>query len=205
MPYIFEPDVLHNIAQNSIGLPYDQMFETLRAKLENYYPGKISPKIEWSLNNAGGCMYSIGVLHASLNEYLLIFGSAIGTMGHTGRHCTEIFDFVIDGELWYFGEDRPYERVIRQAGDRYYLPKFKSEGLCIKDRAWVLEYARGPIPSMLPFGLADSIFSTLDLRTVGRTFEIYGKLFLQQWRHQWRAKKISSPSHSSSIINRETL
>ncbi|WP_445632765.1 C-8 sterol isomerase [Nostoc sp. DSM 114161] len=205
MPYVFEPDVLHNIAQTSIGLPYDQMFESLRTKLEDRYPGKISPKIEWSLNNAGGCMYGICVFHASLNEYLLIFGSAISTMGHTGRHCTEIFDFVIDGELWYFGEDRPYERVIRQAGDRYFLPKFKSEGLCIKDRAWVLEYARGPIPTMLPFGLADSIFSTLDLRTVDRTFKIYGKLFWQQWWNRWRSQKTSSNIHHSRPTNRETL
>ncbi|WP_088241255.1 ERG2 family protein [Calothrix rhizosoleniae] len=181
MPYIFDPDILHKIANKSMGLPYEQMFETVRVELEQKYPGRINDKIQWMFNNAGGCMYSVAVLHASLTEYILIFGSPIGTKGHTGRHFTEIYDFVIDGELWYFKENRPFERIVRKSGDRYYLEKSQSEGLSIPEQAWVLEYARGFIPSMLPFGLADSFFSTLDLKTVARTFGIYGKLLLKNY------------------------
>lgn len=184
MPYIFDPDTLHAITKKALGLPCEQIFETVRTELEQQYPGKISDKIEWMLNNAGGCMYSVGVLHASFQEYLLIFGSSIGTEGHTGRHLTEIYDFVLDGELWYFSEKRPYERVVRKTGDKYYLGKFESEGLSIPDHAWVLEYARGFIPSMLPFGMSDSIFSTLDFKTVGRTFGIYSKLLLKNFLPQ---------------------
>lgn len=184
MPYIFKPDILHTISTKSIGLPYEVMFEVIRSELEQKYPGHICPQIEWIINNAGGCMYAVSVLHASLNEYLLIFGTSIGTAGHTGRHFTEIYDFVIDGELWYFCEDRPFERVVRKAGDRYYLGKFQSEGLCIKEKAWVLEYARGPIPLMLPFGFADSLFSTLDLKSVFRTLWIYGRLILKELFHK---------------------
>lgn len=180
MPYIFNPDILNAISQKSIGLPYEVMFEVIRSELEQKYPGHICPQIEWIINNAGGCMYAVFVLHASLNEYLLIFGTSIGTTGHTGRHFTEIYDFVIDGELWYFCEDRPFERVIRKAGDRYYLGKFQSEGLCIKENAWVLEYARGPIPLMLPFGFAGSLFSTLDLKSVFQTLWIYGRSILKE-------------------------
>ncbi|MGD1912843.1 MAG: ERG2 family protein [Rivularia sp. (in: cyanobacteria)] len=192
MPYIFNPDTLHTITKKSLDLPCEQMFETLRTELEQQYPGKISNKIEWMLNNAGGCMYSIAVLHASFQEYLLIFGSSIGTAGHTGRHFTEIYDFVIDGELWYFSEKRPYERVSRKAGDKYYLDKFQSEGLSIPERAWVLEYARGFIPSMLPFGLADSFFSTLDWKTIASTFGIYGKLLLKNYWNSFVSKSVSS-------------
>lgn len=180
MRYLFNPDILHQVAQKGAGLPYEEMFEVIRAELEQKYPGHIVPEIEWVINSAGGCMYSIAVLHASLKEYVLIFGSSIGTAGHTGRHCTEIYDFVIDGELWYFREDRPFERDVRKAGDRYYLGKFQSEGLRINDRAWVLEYARGPIPLMLPFGFADSLFSTLDLLSVIRTMWVYGKLIVRE-------------------------
>lgn len=201
MSYVFDPDILHKIAQRSIGLPYEQLFETLRTELALQYPGQISPTFEWSLSNAGGCMYSIGVLHASFKEYLLIFGSAIGTAGHTGRHRTDIFDFVLEGELWYFSEDQPYQRIVRQAGDRYELPKGKSEGLRIQDHCWVLEYARGFIPSMLPFGLADSFLSTLDFKTIGRTFTIYNKLFWQQQRNR-RMKSLPQPS---SVAEREVI
>ena len=197
MNYIFDPDILHKIAKKGMGLPYEQMFEAIRIELEQKYPGRINDKIRWMFNNAGGCMYSVAVLHASLTEYLLIFGSPIGTKGHTGRHFTEIYDFVIDGELWYFKEDRPFERIVHKSGDRYHLGKLQSEGLCIPDQAWVLEYARGFIPSMLPFGLADSLFSTLDLKTVGCTFGIYGKLLLKNlWK---QTNKNSLPSASKEM------
>ncbi len=183
MSYLFDPDSLCNIAKKGIGLPYEQMFETVRVELEQKYPGRINDKIQWMFNNAGGCMYSVAILYASLTEYILIFGSPIGTYGHTGRHFTEIYDFVIDGELWYFKENRPFERIVRKSGDTYYLDKLQSEGLCIPEQAWVLEYARGFIPSMLPFGLADSLFSTLDWKTLGCTFSIYGKFLLKNlWK-----------------------
>src|SRR5436309_8139 len=46
----------------------------------------------------------------------------------------------------------------------------------IHEDVWMVEYARGPVPLMLPFGLADACLSTLDFRTVGKTLMQYGKL-----------------------------
>jgi hypothetical protein len=40
------------------------------------------------------------------------------------------------------------------------------------DECWALEYARGNIVSMLPFGLADTILSTVDLVTLWQTVEV---------------------------------
>lgn len=194
MRYIFDPEILQEIAKKGMDLPHEQMFETVRTELDQKYPGRINDKIQWIFNNAGGCMYSVAVLHASVKEYILIFGSPIGTQGHTGRHFAEIYDFVMDGELWYFGEDCPFERIVRKSGDKYYLGKLQSEGLCIPNHAWVLEYARGFIPSMLPFGMADSLLSTLDLKTVAGTFGIYGKLLLKNFWKQFNTNSLRSPS-----------
>ena len=40
------------------------------------------------------------------------------------------------------------------------------------DGCWALEYARGNIPSMLPFGFADTFSSTLDLWTLFQTVRV---------------------------------
>ncbi|WP_445632756.1 C-8 sterol isomerase [Nostoc sp. DSM 114161] len=189
MSYLFDPDILHEIAKKGIGLPYDEMFETVRSELEQKYPGHIAPKVDWIVNCAGGSIFSIAVLHASLNEYVLIFGNSIGTSGHTGRHFTDTYSFVIDGEVWYFSEERPFERMIRRTGDKYRLEKFQSRGLCIKDRAWVVEYARGPISLMLPFGLAGFLFSTLDLKNLVRTLWTYGKLTMKELLFRLRSTR----------------
>ncbi len=52
------------------------------------------------------------------------------------------------------------------------------------DGAYILEYARGPIPTMLPFGLADTVFSTLDLTSLFRTIRLYARHVLRSTRRR---------------------
>lgn len=175
---VFDPETLHEIAKWATGLTGDQMVSSVKARLLETYPGHIFEPTEWLLSNAGGAMYAFTIFHASLTEYLILFGTSVGTQGHTGRHLAAIWDFVIDGELWYFDEERPFQRIVHRAGDRYYLAPGHAQGLAIQDHAWVLEYGRGFIPSLVPFGLADSLFSTLDFRTVYRCLSVYARFYV---------------------------
>ncbi|MET0340528.1 MAG: hypothetical protein ABW252_05980, partial [Polyangiales bacterium] len=115
----------------------------------------------------------------SLTEYILLFGTPIGTEGHSGRYATEVFDFMLDGEMWcYHAGD--FHRTEFKPGDVAYLGADKAKGYAVPNYAFMLEYARGPIPTMLPFGLADTLFSTRDRVTMRRTVWQYGKLTVKQ-------------------------
>lgn len=51
------------------------------------YPGHIlrDEDLQWVFVNAGGWMGAMCLLHASLTEYLLLFGTAVDTGGHSGE------------------------------------------------------------------------------------------------------------------------
>lgn len=180
MAYIFDPQTLHNIVKANLDQPLESAFDGITADLAARYPKHIStgPR-DWMFNNAGGAMGQICLLHASLTEYILLFGTPIGTEGHSGRYRTEVHDFMIAGEMWCYIEGET-ERSVYRPGDWAYLGSDQAKGYVAKDAAWMLEYSRGPIPSMLPFGLADTMLSTLDYRTFGRTMATYGKLVVRQ-------------------------
>ena len=130
-------------------------------------------------NNAGGAMGQMKLLHCSITEYVILFGTPIGTEGHSGRYGTEVYDFMLDGEMWCYHPGE-FERAIYKPGDAAYLGPDKAKGYAVPSHAWMLEYSRGIIPTMLPFGLADTVFSTLDRKTVGRTLWQYGKLVVKE-------------------------
>ncbi len=177
MAHLFDPERLGEISLKGVGLPTDEMFRVVVEELAQAHPGHVRTELDWIFNNAGGAMGQIALLHASLTEYVLLFGTPIGTEGHSGRYATEVFDWVMAGEMWCYLEGET-ERAVYKPGDLAYLGSSKVKGYRIPDFAWMLEYARGPIPTMLPFGLADSMTSTLDLRTVGRTLYSYGSLVI---------------------------
>jgi len=176
MGYIFDPDVLHQVVRDAVNLPLDEAFDQITTDLEQCYTGKIfTGDRNWIFNNAGGAMGQLTLLHGSLNEYLIFFGTPIGTEGHSGRYAADVWDFTIAGEMWCYVEGE-LNRTVYKPGSRAFLGTKSAKGYRVDDHLWVLEYARGPVYTMLPFGLADTLFSTLDVRTFSRTLYHYGRL-----------------------------
>lgn len=173
MGYVFDPEVLATHVRAVLGRPREEMFDALTASLAEAYPGKVNTDgRKWMFNNAGGAMGQMTFLHSSFTEYLTFFGTPIGTEGHSGRYATEVWDFVLDGEMWGYGEGETDREEVRP-GDYHHLGANVAKGYRIPDHCWMLEYSRGPILTMFPFGLADTLFSTLDVSVFGRTVSGY--------------------------------
>jgi ERG2 and Sigma1 receptor like protein len=126
------------------------------------------------------------LLHASAKEYIMIWGTPIGSEGHTGRHLAEFYDTVLDGEAWYYSEGQ-FTRDEYKPGDHVFLGRGQSAGMHYPDHVWMVEYARGVMPSLFPFGLADALLSTLDFKTAFQTLQIYFSLLARSLSKSQRA------------------
>jgi C-8 sterol isomerase len=173
---IFDPEVLHGIGKRAVakGGSLRDKVAAIRQELAATYPGHVRLEDEWVFNIAGGAMGQMTLLHASLTEYVIVFGSPIGTEGYSGRFLAEDYFVILEGEQWAYGEGDEDRRVFRP-GDMHHLPRGEARGYRMPDRCYALEYARGLIPTMLPFGLADSFSSTLDPQPVLKTMRLYAR------------------------------
>lgn len=179
MAHLFDPAVLQRVARGVLDLPMSEKVERLRAELAERYPGHIRRDVEWIFNHAGGAMGQMCVLHASITEYIIVFGTPIGTEGYSGRFAADDYFIILDGEQWSYGAGE-MDRQVFKPGDMHHLPRGQARGYRMPDRCYALEYARGWIPQMLPFGLADAFTSTLDPVPVLQTMRVYTKAVVSE-------------------------
>ncbi|KAL4806863.1 ERG2/sigma1 receptor-like protein [Aspergillus unguis] len=176
--YIFDHHHLHDLSQRAIAAHG----EDTRA-IVNYIVSELEEKVgasnlnkeeEWVFNNAGGAMGAMYIIHASVTEYLIIFGTAIGTEGHTGRHTADDYFNILSGtQLAYVPGS--YEPEVYPAGSVHHLRRGEVKQYKMESSCFALEYARGWIPPMLFFGYADTFSSTLDFPTLWATSRITGR------------------------------
>ena len=180
---VFDPDVVHTCAMDAVGKPKPEMFDVFADAMDARYPSVLDRTQPWIYSIAGGAMIQMKLYYASLTEYIMIWGTPIGSEGHSGRHRVGFWDTVIDGEMWYFAEGE-FEKRIYTSGDRVYVGPGQACGMNFTNGVWAVEYARGTIPLSLPFGLADEILSCVDFKTAAQTVSLYTDLVSQALGHQ---------------------
>lgn len=177
--YIFSPEQLHRVSLNAIeqhGNNTQSVVASIVTQLRECPSVKpyLSIEEEWIFNNAGGAMGAMYIIHASITEYLIIFGTAIGTEGHTGRHTADDYFHIIRGTQLAYSPGS-YEPEVYPQGSVHHLRRGDVKQYKMDEACFALEYARGWIPPMLGFGYADTFSSTLDFPTLWRTTWVTGK------------------------------
>ncbi|KAL1959723.1 hypothetical protein VTO42DRAFT_1309 [Malbranchea cinnamomea] len=185
--YIFNVDELRELAQDSIArhpnnitaLLYD-LNGSIREKYgEQHVMPFTTDESQWVWSNHGSAMGSFIILHASITEYLIFYGSPLGSEGHSGLHLADDYFTILSGyeKRYLLGELEP---TIYRPGETNHLPRGVSSHYALE--GWALELAQGWIPSMLPFGFMDTFSSNLDFpnfwRTVVLTAKAMGKQLL---------------------------
>ncbi|KAL0579327.1 C-8 sterol isomerase [Marasmius crinis-equi] len=173
--YVLDPEMLHHVAQDAIAASPNStagMVDHIIANLTSTYSPKDirlnTDTSEWVFNNHGGAMGAMYIIHASITEYLIIYGTPLGTEGHTGLHTADDYFMILTGEEWLF---YPGELEMRRfpAGTVNHLPRGKVGQYKMHKGCFALEYVRGWVPPMLPFGFADTLTSTLDYIVIWNT------------------------------------
>ncbi|XDA71950.1 hypothetical protein R6Z07F_002236 [Ovis aries] len=112
--FVFQHEEIAQLARQYAGLDHELAFSRLIVELRRLHPGHVLPDedLQWVFVNAGGWMGAMCLLHASLSEYVLLFGTALGSSGHSGRYWAEISDTIISGTFHQWREGTTKSEVF---------------------------------------------------------------------------------------------
>ncbi|KAL2268692.1 hypothetical protein VTJ83DRAFT_3538 [Remersonia thermophila] len=181
--YVFELDQLREVSARGIALHGNDTRAIVQhivgeLKTDARVSSYVNTNEDWVFNNAGGAMGAMYIIHASITEYLIIFGTAIGTEGHTGRHTADDYFHILTGTQMAYVPGQ-YAPEIYTPGSVHHLRRGDVKQYKMPDGGcFALEYARGWIPPMLFFGFADGLSSTLDVPTLWKTTWLTAKEML---------------------------
>ena len=174
--YVFSTQTIADIANEARlrgGTPEDMM-NNVTAILHQRY-GTMVEDTEWIFIRSGGWMGAFRLQYASLTEYVLLFGTAIPTSGHSGRYLARIEDTILTGKFIQWEEGKVIPN-IHYPGKTVIHEKYEATGVAWEGGTWMVERGVGLIPTTLPFALGDTLLSAQDFYACYRMFAVYAKL-----------------------------
>ncbi|ORY75733.1 C-8 sterol isomerase Erg2 [Protomyces lactucae-debilis] len=174
--YVFDPKKLQELSRKAIAMHGNNtapLLKQLTRDLKEEYGDAISEWSEkdWFFNNAGGAMGSMVILHASITEYLIFFGTALQTEGHSGIHTADDYFTILVGQQ-LAAKPHDLEAHVYNPGDQNFMRRGEATQYAMPTKCFALELAQGWIPAMLPFGFADTFTSTLDFPNLWKTCKL---------------------------------
>lgn len=158
-----------------------EMVKAVGRDLKALYPDLVDETLPLVFNSGGGIMYQLKIFAMTPHEYIMICGSSIGSSGFSGRHPAAFWDTVLSGQANYMHQEH-WDPRSYQAGDRIFADRWQSATIDFPDHCWMLEYARGTLVWLLPFGLVNVFTNTLDFRSLLRLMRIYLALTRRYFR-----------------------
>lgn len=95
------------------------------------------------------------IIHASITEYLIFFGTPLGTEGHSGVHTADDYFHILEGEQWVF-EPGMLTKDVYRPGDVNLMSRGVVRQYKMHKNCFALEYVRGTsraslLPIVAPF------------------------------------------------------
>lgn len=180
--FVFDPLELRDLALRHVGKPVPDIAADLEQDLADKYGDLISRDAPWVITPAGFLMYQVKMVFAKPNEYLGLMGIPVESTGHTGRHPVTYYDTMLSGgsRNFHAGEHDPQ---IVSAGDFLVTRPGEAFAAQVTDHIFFLEYCRGPLVTLMPFGFSNYFFATLDFQSVYRLAKTWLKLV-------WRSRSV---------------
>ncbi len=180
--YEFAPEGIHAVALHGVDKPIGQAIADIHAELKERYPDKVRDELVWHFNRTGGTLGEMALLYASTREYVLLYGSPIGSEGFSGRYSEmTVWDCMFAGEMRTYTEGQ-LEPTLYLPGDCAILEAGQGKGWNMTPGTWMLEYTRGNIPAALPIGVFEPVSVTADFQNAWNVFWDYAGLV---WASFW--------------------
>ncbi|OWF56047.1 Sigma non-opioid intracellular receptor 1 [Mizuhopecten yessoensis] len=143
-----------------IGQGVEFSYSKIKTELRKRFPGHILSEEDeqWMFMNARSWKGKMCILHASLSEYILLFGTDVDIVSFFGRYWANTSYTILTGSCrqWKFGQ---LSSKVFAPGETVFHTWDEVSPFELEAGTLMVEYGRGFIPYTFGFALADKFIT----------------------------------------------